>query len=160
MTRIETHHRATSLIAMWAHCQNCWCFCFANWAVARKVQPSWQQLRTGNIIREKKILKMNSEKNIFGRSKKLTYLFTRNVPYLLCTELYFQLALTLNMCFLRPQDINVTEQHLHKRPWHVYQDPVLLPIEEEKFCRLPSIDDSKENKLWHLISKRSLSLGM
>ena len=43
-----------SLIAMWAHCQYCWCFCFANWAVARKVQPSWQQLRTGNIIREKK----------------------------------------------------------------------------------------------------------
>ena len=26
------------------------------------------------------ILKMNSEKNIFGRSKKLTYFFTRNVP--------------------------------------------------------------------------------
>ena len=25
---------------------------------------------------------MNSEKNIFGRSKKLTYFFTRNVPYI------------------------------------------------------------------------------
>ena len=69
------------------------------------------------------------------------------------TELHFQLVLTLNMCFLRPQDINVTEQLLHKRPCHIYQDPVFLPIEEEKFCGLPSFADSKENKLWHMISK-------
>ena len=80
--------------------------------------------------------------------------------YVLCTELHFQLALTLNMCFLRPQDINVTEQHLHKRPCHIYQDPILLPIKEEKFCGLPSFADSKENKLWHPISKMSLSLDM
>ena len=87
---------------------------------------------------------------------------SRPPSYVLCTELYFQLALalTLNMCFLRPQDINVTEQHLHKRPCHVYKDPILLPIKEENFFGLSTFADSKENKLWHPISKMSLSLDM
>ena len=85
---------------------------------------------------------------------------SRPPSYVLCTELHFQLALTLNMCFLRPQDINVTEQLLHKRPCHIYQDPILLPIKEEKFCGLPSFADSKENKFGHPVSKRSLSLDM
>ena len=45
---------------------------------------------------------------------------SRPPSYVLCTELYCQLALTLNMCFLRPQDINVNEQHLHKRGRVIY----------------------------------------
>ena len=41
----------------------------------------WVGQKWPKCIPTSPILKMNSEKNIFGRSKKLTYFFTRNVPY-------------------------------------------------------------------------------
>ena len=42
----------------------------------------WVGQKWPKCIPTSPILKMNSEKNIFGRSKKLTYFFTRNVPLL------------------------------------------------------------------------------